>query len=106
MNGRDLRRVARDLAARRPTSQAEAAERAHRGAALVRAALAGAPVPDAGELEETAPVAGRAPRFELVACGRCYAPHDGLPGSLCPTCELDAVDLTDLVPPPDPPPPP
>jgi hypothetical protein len=74
-----------DLARRQPRTPAEAADRAHRGAAMVRAALAGDPVPE----EVTRPADPPPPAgYELVGCLDCYRPVWGLPGSRCPACQL------------------
>lgn len=104
MKGRDLRRVTTDVEARRPASLEQAAERAHRGRALVEqarlAARAGQPPPPlpAGP---AAPVP--APRVEATACARCYRPHEAPPNTLCPVCaaddpqpldDLDALPIT------------
>lgn len=73
----------RDLAMREARTPAEAAERAHRGAALVRAALAGTPPP---ELVKAKPATPRPAGYEYVACVGCYRPVWGLPGSRCDSC--------------------
>ncbi|MDG4768758.1 hypothetical protein [Solwaraspora sp. WMMD792] len=97
MRNRDLRRVQQDLAARRARTPAEAAERAHRGAALVRRALAGEPVPDPPQAT-AGPRPARPPVLdELVSCAGCYRPHVGEPGSLCEACAgAQPVRLDDI----------
>lgn len=95
MRGRDIRRVQADLAARRAASKDEAAARAHRGRALVQAAIEGRPLPEpppAAAPRPPVPAAGD----ELVSCRRCYGPHTGLPGSLCPRCQPATQSLDDL----------
>ena len=71
-----------DLAARQARTRDEAIERTRRGAALVRAALAGEPAPVAVEppAETTATPVG--PLW--VACPTCYTPVWGRPGDHCP----------------------
>ncbi|MBC9006122.1 hypothetical protein [Micromonospora aurantiaca (nom. illeg.)] len=72
-----------DLAAREPRTADEAKNRAHRGRALVAAALAGQAPP-----EVTAPPQGSPPAgYEYVACVGCYRPIWALPGSRCPSCK-------------------
>lgn len=72
-----------DLAAREARTPEEAADRAHRGAALARAALAGDPLPAlAAPLDPESRLAG----YENVACVGCYRPVYGLPGSRCDAC--------------------
>lgn len=79
-----------DLARRRVTSPEEAAARAHRGAALARAALAGKAVPPRPAEATVEPSEAAAHgRHEVVACARCYGPHDGLPNTRCPKCHQD-----------------
>lgn len=105
MRGRALRRMAADLAVRRPATVEQAAERAHRGRALVDQALTaardGRPLPD---LPTTAPPVRPAPRVEVTACRRCYAPHEAPPDSLCGNCQDIPQPLGDLVNGPTPPP--
>jgi hypothetical protein len=99
VRNRELRRVQADLAARRARTPEEAAERAHRGAALVRAALACAPLP-APAPPAAAPRPAPPVLDELVSCARCYGPHVGEPGSVCEACAgstpvpLDDLDTT------------
>ena len=103
MRGRDLARIDRDLAARRVATPAEAAARAHRGRALVQAALEGHPSPADSVVGAAAALV--AYRDEYVACGRCYAPTLGVPGALCQRCAPAAQSLDEVVGvPPDPPP--
>lgn len=78
----------RELAIREPRTPDEARQRATRGGALVREALAaareGRPAPAL-----PAPAASSSPRpagYEYVACVECYRPILALPGSRCPSC--------------------
>ncbi len=72
-----------DLAAREARTPDEAADRAHRGRALVDAALAGEAPAAVTEAVQPSPPAG----YEYVACAGCYRPVWGLPGSRCPACK-------------------
>ncbi|MFY1669514.1 hypothetical protein ACN27G_06100 [Plantactinospora sp. WMMB334] len=101
MKGRDLARLRGDLRARQLADPEAATRRAHRGADLCRAALRGEQLPDEQLPDEPAvPAAPPAPppRMEWVSCARCYAPHEGLPNTLCPACSApQAQALDDLV---------
>jgi len=78
----------RELAIREPRTPDEARQRATRGGALVREALAaareGRPAPDLPA--PAAPAASRPAGYELVACAGCYRPINALPGSRCDGC--------------------
>ncbi|SBT64242.1 hypothetical protein GA0070622_1212 [Micromonospora sediminicola] len=79
-----------DLAAREARTRGEAKDRAHRGRALVDAALAGQAPAEVTAPAEESPPAG----YEYVACAGCYRPIWALPGSRCPACKAPPAPPT------------